>query len=127
MSLDSFFEITEVVQVFTFASNLSGRHGRGSAKEALDHHGAIYGVGVGRQGNSYGIPTKDRNLKILSLVVIEEYVKEFLEYAKENPETRFNVVKIGCGLAGYKDHQIAPFFRNRPENVHIHSDWLKLL
>ena len=86
--------------IFVFGSNLGGRHSKGSALEAIQNHGAIYGQGEGLQGNSYAIPTKDKNLKVLNLNEIAIYINRFIEFAKENSDMQFNVVKIGCGLAG---------------------------
>jgi hypothetical protein len=108
-----------VAKIFVFGSNLAGRHGRGSALYARQHHGARYGVGVGRTGNAYGIPTKDHLMRTLSLTSIAVHVKEFLEYANAHPELTFDVVEIGCGLAGYTPAVIAPLFRNAPSNVHL--------
>lgn len=85
--------------IFVFGSNLAGRHGAGAAKYAVQHHGAIYGQGVGLQGNSYALPTKDKQIKTLPLERIEEYVKDFIRFACKHPEHTFNVTKIGCGLA----------------------------
>ena len=48
-------------QVFVFGSNPQGRHGKGTAKIALNKYNAIYGQGHGLQGRSYGLVTK--NLK----------------------------------------------------------------
>jgi hypothetical protein len=96
--------------VFVFGSNLAGRHGAGAALYARRNHGAIYGIGVGRQNNSYAIPTKDCTLNSLPLPVIEHYVYEFLEYAIYNPQDRFIVTAIGTGLAGFTVEQIAPMF-----------------
>lgn len=109
--------------IFVFGSNIAGRHGKGAALCALREHGARYGQGVGRQGNSYAIPTKDGNLRILSLPRIKVYVDEFLEYARMHPQERFQVTRIGCGLAGYTDKDIAPMFSNAPSNCHLPDDW----
>jgi hypothetical protein len=62
---------------------------------------AIYGRGVGPQGNVYAIPTKDRQLRVLPLQVIRAYVGEFLDYARRQPNISFELTPIGCGLAGY--------------------------
>lgn len=113
--------------IWVFASNLAGRHGKGSALEARLKHGAIYGRGYGPQGNSYAIPTKGQKLEILPIKEITEYVNQFLDYAKAHPDVIFDVVKIGTGLAGYTDEEMAPLFRNRTTNVHIHNDWILLL
>ena len=101
-----------MTEVFVFGSNLSGIHGAGSAKEALQNWGAEWGVGTGRRGNSYAIPTKDKDVyTTLRLSVIQMYVGVFLEYAYERRNVdHFRVVAIGCGLAGYKPWQIAPMF-----------------
>lgn len=114
------------MDIFVFGSNLAGRHGKGSAKEALLHHGAKYGVGVGRVGRSYAIPTKDHNLRVMPISEIERYVTEFLDHARNKPEDTFNVVRIGCGLAGYRDHMIAPLFADAPENVNLPDGWREL-
>ena len=96
--------------VFVFGSNLAGRHGKGAALWARQHRGAIYGRGEGIQGNSYAIPTKDANLRTLSIDVIANHVVYFLEFALSHPELTFQVTPIGCGLAGYKPKQIAWMF-----------------
>ena len=100
--------------VFVFGSNLAGRHGKGAALYARQHHGAIYGCGEGRQGNSYGIPTKDASLRTLPLPVIAGHVKAFLAYAEASPGLSFQVTAIGCGLAGYEPSQIGPMFDGAP-------------
>ena len=104
------------MNIFVFGSNLAGRHGAGSALEAVKKHGAIYGRGIGPQGNSYAIPTKDGRLKTLPLIQITGCVVDFLAYARARPEHTFQIVAIGCGLAGYKPEQIAPMFRDAPGN-----------
>lgn len=78
-----------MTDVFVFGSNLAGRHGKGAAKFARDHHGAIYGVGYGRQGNSFAIPTKAGDLSVLSLMEIERYIAMFIDYADDHPELTF--------------------------------------
>jgi hypothetical protein len=100
--------------IFVFGSNEAGRHGKGAALEAKERHGAIYGQADGLQGNSYGIPTKDRQLKPLPLKEIGKYVRDFLYFAKDNPDLNFMVTPIGCGLAGYSVGDIAPLFAQYP-------------
>ena len=109
--------------IFVFGSNLSGRHGAGAAMFAVHHHGAVYGVGVGRTGNAYGIPTKDHRIKTLPLDQIAKHVQDFIYYALQHPELDFQVTRIGCGLAGYSDYQIKPMFANAPENCHLPEGW----
>lgn len=113
--------------ILVFGSNLAGRHGAGSAKEALLNHGAIYGIGIGFQGNSYAIPTKDENLQPLSLRDIRGYVNMFIAQATLHPDYLFDIVAIGCGLAGYTPEQIAPMFKNSPSNVILPESFKKVL
>lgn len=114
-------------EIFVFESNLTGRHGKGAALYAKHHHGAITGQGTGLQGNSYAIPTKDKNIKTLPLKVIEDYVMIFKVYAEIHTDLVFNVTPIGCGLAGYAFADIAPFFKNSPKNVVLPTEFKELL
>lgn len=113
--------------IFVFGSNLAGRHGKGAAKFALENKGAIYGVGVGRQGDSYAIPTKDYLIRQIYLSEIAAYVSDFLDYARAHPELEFEVTKIGCGLAGYYECDIAPMFKGAPENCHLPDEFREIL
>ena len=110
-------------RIFVFGSNLAGRHGAGAALAARNKYGAIYGQGFGRQGDSYAIPTKNSLLRTLPLGTIKVYVVGFLGYAEDHPDLTFMVTRIGCGLAGYKDKQIAPFFRGAPNNCVLPVGW----
>ena len=114
-------------KIFVFGSNLAGIHEAGSALAAKSSWGATQGLGQGPMGRAYAIPTKDKYLNTLSLNRIEEYVNIFLEYAEDHPELQFRIVKIGCGLAGYHDEDIAPMFRGAPGNCVCHPDWEKYL
>ena len=109
--------------IFVFGSNLAGRHGKGAALCARNSHGAEYGVGVGRTGNAYAIPTKDERVRTLPLVKIEKYVGEFLDYARAHPELEFEVTKVGCGLAGYREYKISPMFKDTPMNCRLPDGW----
>lgn len=111
--------------IFVFGSNLAGRHGKGAALTARFQHGAIYGQGYGRQGNSFAIPTKDHQLRTLPLDRIKEYIEKFLNYARAIEAETFNVTRIGCGYAGYKDEQIAPMFKSAPSNCVLPEGWRK--
>ena len=112
-----------VNRVFVFGSNLAGRHGKGAAQDARNQFGAEYGVGVGRTGNAYAIPTKDFFIKRLPATAIQNHVNNFIEYAKANPTVCFFLTRIGCGLAGYTDNQIAPMFKGVPKNVIAPEEW----
>lgn len=93
-------------EIFVFGSNLEGMHGGGAARLAYNKFGAIWGQGVGLQGQSYGIPTMHGGVED-----IKPYVNEFIEFAKSHPELTFLVTRIGCGIAGFRDEEIAPLFK----------------
>ena len=77
-------------EVFVFGSNLAGMHGGGAAYIAFRQFGAVMGCGVGLRGQSYAIPT--------------------MQGGVEHPELFFYVTRIGCGIAGFRDKEIAPLF-----------------
>jgi hypothetical protein len=110
-------------QIFVFGSNEAGRHGAGAAKAAKLHFGAEYGNGYGLQGQSYAIPTKDSRIQTLPLEDISRYINEFKAFAKDNPHITFFVTRIGCGLAGYDDSDIAPMFVGSPNNCSFAKQW----
>lgn len=93
-------------EVFVFGSNLGGFHGGGAARAALRLFGAVWGQGVGLQGQSYAIPTMQGGVE-----TIKPYVDQFIEFAKTRPDLYFYVTRIGCGIAGFRDEQIAPLFQ----------------
>lgn len=93
-------------EIFVFGSNLHGMHAGGAAHVAMKLFGAIWGQGVGLQGNSYAIPTMHGGIRH-----IQPYVDEFIIFAEEHPQLFFYVTRIGCGIAGFKDKEIAPLFR----------------
>lgn len=111
-------------EVFVFGSNLEGMHLGGAAHVAYSKFGAVMGQGVGLQGQSYGIPTMQGGVE-----TIVPYVDEFIEFAKQNPDMYFYVTRIGCGIAGFKDEEIAPLFRNALEvdNICLPQSFIDLL
>lgn len=113
-------------KVFVFGSNLAGRHGKGAALTARQEYGAVYGRGFGRQGHAYAIPTKDKYLRPLPLPTIKFHCEEFVRYATAHADEEFLLTRVGCGLAGYTDREIAPFFRGCPANVEMPEGWREL-
>lgn len=94
-------------EVFVFGSNLAGMHGGGSAWLAFQKFGAVMGCGVGLRGQSYAIPTMQGGVE-----TIKPYVDEFISFAKSRPDLFFYVTRIGCGIAGFRDKDIAPLFKD---------------
>jgi hypothetical protein len=113
--------------IFVFGSNMKGVHGAGAAATAAREYGAEFGVGEGRTGNAYAIPTKETPYKVRSLAQIFVSVMDFLSYAHAHPEMEFKVTKVGTGLAGYTDEQMAPMFASAgpPENCSFDPGWEK--
>jgi hypothetical protein len=109
--------------VFVFGSNEIGLHGAGAAKLAREVYGARMGQGFGMAAKSFAIPTKDWNIEVLPLPVIEFYIKRFIAFVRRDMGSgwEFYVTRIGCGLAGYKPEEIAPMFA--PLRYH-RSVWL---
>ena len=107
-------------EIFVFGSNLRGMHGGGAAYIAYRKFGAIMGQGVGLQGHSYAIPTMQGGVE-----TIRPYVDEFIRFAKEHQNLTFLVTRIGCGIAGFKDSDIAPLFEKAHEidNIILPEGW----
>lgn len=101
-------------EVFVFGSNEAGIHGAGAARKALEF-GAVMGVGVGERGNTYALPTKDANILTLPTEKIAEYAEQFVQHAALSPHRTYLLTRVGCGLAGYTDEDIAPLFDGAAE------------
>lgn len=113
--------------IFVFGSNLAGRHGKGAAKFAVENHGAIYGQGEGRQGNSYAIPTKSKTLGPLDWVEdIDPAIGRFCRYAELSKGHTFLLTPVGCGLAGHSKKDLVKSLRRHqvPRNVVLASSWI---
>lgn len=111
-------------EVFVFGSNLEGMHGGGAAYYAFKHFGAMMGCGVGLRGQSYAIPTMQGGVE-----TIKPYVDDFIVFAKEHPELFFYVTRIGCGIAGFRDKEIAPLFTKAIDvpNICLPESFVKAL
>jgi hypothetical protein len=119
--------IRKTKNVFVFGSNESGMHGGGAAKTAYLYHGARWKFSYGHEGNSFAIPTKNQQLRTLGLETINSYVEGFIAYAEGHPELEFKVTRIGCGLAGLADKDMALMFRHAPENCSFDTAWQQYL
>lgn len=111
-------------EIFVFGSNLAGMHGGGAAYVAFRQFGAVMGCGVGLRGQSYAIPTMQGGVE-----TIEPYVTDFIAFTKQHPELFFYVTRIGCGIAGFRDRDIAPLFAAAIdlENVCLPETFVKAL
>lgn len=129
-------------EVFVFGSNEAGFHGAGAARAAMESFGAKWGHGVGYSihiecdennipvsyKHSYAIPTKDRLIETLPIENVREYIADFVKMTREpvNVNLTWFVTRVGCGLAGFKDSEIAPLFREAV-NCSFAEEWKRYL
>lgn len=111
-------------EIFVFGSNLRGWHQGGAAKHAQRYFGAVWGQGEGLQGQSYAIPTMQGDVD-----TIKPYVDNFITFAQNHPELHFLVTKIGCGIAGFKETEIAPLFKEAisQENIVLPYEFVEII
>lgn len=109
-------------RLFVFGSNEAGMHLGGAAKAAMSK-GAVFGHSYGQAGDTWAIPTMDLDLRVMPMARIQQYVTGFLAYAEGHPKLNFQVTRIGCGIAGYSDKQIAPMFVGAPLNCQFDEQW----
>lgn len=114
----------EADEVFVFGSNLAGRHLGGAARIANLRFGAEFGVGVGMTGQSYAIPTMQGGVE-----TIRPYVDEFIRFAKSHQGLKFLVTRIGCGIAGFRDEEIAPLFKEAASagNIYLPKEFRNVI
>lgn len=118
-------------RVFVFGSNTEGIHGAGAARTAYQKYGAIWKKEEGLFPNeenpqSYGLPTcyhTDKCIEPLPFGHIKIYAERFLYIATMREDLTFFVTRIGCGLAGYSDRDIAPLFKYAPANCELPPGW----
>jgi hypothetical protein len=110
--------------IFVFGSNRAGYHGGGAARIARENFGAVWGQGVGLQGQSYAIPTMQGGVE-----TIKPYVDEFIDFARTHAQYTFLVTRIACGIAGFRPCEIAPLFANAidVENVILPEDFVEVI
>ncbi len=111
-------------EIFVFGSNLQGSHGGGAARITFDRFGAEWGVGVGLTGKCYAIPTMHGGVE-----KIAPYVDEFVDFARSHKEMKFLVTRVGCGIAGFRDEEMAPLFKGAIdlENVLLPRSFVRVI
>lgn len=97
-------------EVFVFGSNANGNHYGGAANLAYQRFGAVWGVGEGLRGNSYALPTLNRNMERVSIGALKQAFKHLFQEIDFNPELCFLLTKVGCGIAGYTVEEVARTF-----------------
>ena len=109
-------------EIFVFGSNLAGAHGGGAAWLAYRRFGAVWGEGVGLHGRTYAIPTMQGGVD-----TVKPYVDDFILFSKEDKELTFLVTRIGCGIAGFRNEEIAPLFKDAicVENIILPKEFVE--
>jgi len=115
-------------QIFVFGSNALGYHTGGASGTARKKFGAVWGQAEGLQGQSYAIPV-DYGKNIRKDKEVKEAVDRFVAFAKGHPELFFLVTRVGCGIAGYHDDEMAQFFIDALElkNVSLPKSFVEAL
>ena len=96
-------------QIFVFGSNALGYHTGGASGTARKKFGAVWGQAEGLQGQCYAIPV-DYGKHVRKDKEVKEAIERFIAFAKDHPDLFFLVIRVGCGIAGYHDEEIAQFF-----------------
>lgn len=115
-------------QVFVFGSNVLGYHTGGASRTARKLFGAVWGQPEGLQGQSYAIPV-DFGKGVRKDTEVKAAVDRFIDFAKEHTELFFFVTRVGCGIAGYRDEEMAQFFKGALElkNVSLPKSFVDAL
>lgn len=113
--------------VFVFGSNLAGQHGAGAVAHAESQWGAVRGQGEGLHGQSYAIPTKTAAFHTMPIRLIMTHLETFKEFASARLDLKFKVTRIGCGISGFDDLDIAPLFIGAPDNCLFDTSWYQTI
>lgn len=115
-------------QIFVFGSNALGYHTGGASGTARKKFGAVWGQSEGLQGQSYAIPV-DFGKDVRKDKEVKEAVERFISFAKGHTELFFLVTRVGCGIAGYRDEEMAQFFAEALElkNVSLPKSFVEAL
>ena len=124
---DNIQELTEN-QIFVFGSNMNGNHAGGAARLAVKKFGAVMGQAEGIQGQSYAIPTLDKDMQKIAEEELIIYLGNFREFAEEHPEREFLLTAIGTGIAGFDTNYMAYMIlrANLPDNVTLPKEFTKI-
>jgi hypothetical protein len=119
----------EAAAIIVFGSNLAGVHGAGAAFDVMMERGFPAGLGVGFdiKARAYALPTKDQQIKTLPLDVVKLYIAQFVDFTHildKRSLAQFKVTRVGCGLAGFSDAQIAPLFKDAASICWFDLQWI---
>lgn len=104
-------------EIIVVGSNKDGLHGGGAAAYAHRYFGLVWGCGEGLSGQTYALPTME-GIKSFRMAI-----ERFKEFARNHTNIKFYLTRVGCGIAGYRDNQISPLFKDSPSNVVKPENW----
>ena len=104
-------------QIIVIGSNIRGEHLAGAARFAHENFGLRWGVGEGLSGQTYALPTME------GPAALRIAVFRFLTYAELSRDLTFLLTKVGCGIAGYREEDVAALFTFAPVNVLRPKGW----
>ena len=104
-------------EVFVFGSNMNGNHAGGAAFVAQERFGAEWGCPEGLRGQSYAIPTLNRNMEKVTRSQLTGSLTLFIKFCEDHPEKVFYLTKIGCGIAGWSIYEVTEIFFDALERV----------
>ena len=111
-------------EIFVFGSNLAGHHLGGSAKQAWQDFGAVWGTGEGLTGQCYAFPTLDENLQKRTTKELMDSVYRLVNTARENKDKTFLLTKVGCRIANYDEKYMRELFEGiEADNIVFPEGW----
>lgn len=113
------------MDIFVFGSNTAGIHGAGAAKYAYNELGAEWGVGEGRTGGTYALPTKTGRFKTRAKMDIIASIGKLAKHAANDLGNTYVITPIGCGLAGLNPQEVKTWIKEFQwtNNVVLHRSW----
>lgn len=76
--------------------------------------------------NLYQIKTRGEQGRPLFLKDLKEEINKFIKFAKDRPNIHFIVPTIAYGVAGYREQDIAPMFKDAYGLFNIHLPFVYL-
>ena len=107
---------------------MNGNHAGGAARLAVEKFGAVMGQAEGIQGQSYAIPTLDKDMQKVTEEELITYLGKFREFAEEHSEKEFLLTAIGTGIAGFDTNYMAYMIlrANLSDNVTLPKEFTKI-
>lgn len=81
-------------QIFVFGSNMNGNHTGGAARLAVEKFGAIMGQAEGIQGQSYAIPTLDKDMQKVTEEELVVFLGNFGNKVQHQPQARIALLLL---------------------------------